>query len=81
MIYSYGLNKRNFADDNTISVLANSIQEFISTLENESEITLKQFNDNGMSANRTKSQGIIINKCGCFSDVHKINIDGKEITS
>ena len=34
-----------------------------------------------MSANPTKFQGIIINKYGRFSDVHKINIDGKEITS
>ena len=34
-----------------------------------------------MSANPTKFQGIIINKCGRFNDLHKINIDGKEITS
>ena len=71
----------NFADDNTISALADSIPELISTLENESEIALKWFKDNGMSANPTKFQGIIINKCGRFSDLHKLNIDGKEITS
>ena len=72
----------NFADDNTISDLADSIPELISTLdENESEIALKWFKDNGMSANPTKFQGIIINKCGRFSDVHTINIEGKEITS
>ena len=34
-----------------------------------------------MSVNPTKFQGIIIKKYGRFSDVHKINIDGKEITS
>ena len=71
----------NFAYDNTISALADSIPELISSLENESEIALKWFKDNGMSANPTKFQGIIINKCGRFSDLHKLNIDGKEITS
>ena len=68
----------NFADDNTISALADSIPELISTLENESEIALKWFKNNGMSANPTKFQGIIINKCGRFSDLHKLRIDGKE---
>ena len=71
----------NFADDDTISALANSIPELISTLENESEIALKWFKDNGMSANPTKFQGIVIYKCGHFSDLHKLKIDGKEIKS
>ena len=34
-----------------------------------------------MSENPTKFQAIIINKCGRFSDLHKLKIDGKEITS
>ena len=42
----------NFADDNTISALAHSTPEFISTLENESGIALKWFKYNGMSVNR-----------------------------
>ena len=64
-----------------MSALANSIPELISILENESEKALKWFKENGMSANPTKFQGIIINRCGRFSELHTINIDEKEITS
>ena len=38
----------NFADDNTLSALANSIPELIKILENESEKAIKWFDDNDM---------------------------------
>ena len=44
----------NFADDNTLSALANSIPELIKILEKESEKAVKWFDDNDMSANAKK---------------------------
>ena len=41
----------NFADDNTISSLANSIPELIKILERESEKAIKWFDDNDTIAN------------------------------
>ena len=54
----------NYADDNTISAWANSIQELILTLESESETAIKWFRDNEMIVNPDKFQAIIINKHG-----------------
>ena len=39
----------NYADDNTISTFANTIKELIETLQSESEIAIKWFNDNEMT--------------------------------
>ena len=38
----------NFADDNTISAVWKSITDLIKTLEHESNITVKWFNENKM---------------------------------
>ena len=71
----------NFADDNTLSAFAKSIQVLISILEKNSEIAIKWFIDNGMSANPEKFHGFIINRCGRHNDVHKLKFAGLEITS
>ena len=69
----------NFADDNTLSAFANSIPDLIKTLEKESEIAIKWFQDNDMSVNPEKFHGIIINRCGRHPGLHKMNIAGSEI--
>ena len=71
----------NFADDNTLSAFAKSIKELIRILENESEIAITWFKENGMSVNPEKCHGIIINRCGRHPDVHKIIFAGFEITT
>ena len=71
----------NFADDNTLSAFAKSFQELISILENDSEIAIKWFKDNGMSVNPEKFHAIVINRCGRYPDVHKMNFAGFEITT
>ena len=71
----------NFADDNTLSAFASSIQELISILENDSEIAIKWFKENGMSVNPEKFHGIILNRCGRHPDLHKMNFSGFEITT
>ena len=71
----------NFADDNTLTAFAKSIQELIRILGNDSEIAINWFKENGMSVNPDKFQGIIINRCGRHPDLHKINFAGFEITT
>ena len=51
----------NFADDNTLSAFATSIEDLIEILEKESEVAIKWFKENGMSVNPEKFHGIIIN--------------------
>ena len=58
----------NFADDNTLSALANSIPELIRILENKSEKAIKWFDENDMSPNAKKFQGMILNKNGCITN-------------
>ena len=71
----------NFADDNTISSLANSIPELIKILERESEKAIKWFDDNDMIANAKKFQGIILNRNGRYSELHQFKIGGFTISS
>ena len=51
----------NYADDNTISAFANTINELINILQSESEIAISWFQDNEMIVNPDKFQAIIIN--------------------
>ena len=71
----------NFADDNTLSAFAKSINQLITILEKDSEAAIKWFKDNGMSANPDKFHGFIINRCGRHNDIHKMNFSGFEITT
>jgi len=71
----------NFADDNTLSALANSIPELIKILEKESEKAIKWFDDNDMSANAKKFQGMILNKNGRYNELHDFKIGGFTIKS
>ena len=61
----------NFADDNTLSAFADSIENLIRILENDSEIAIKWFKDNCMSVNPDKFHGIIINRCGRYPNLQK----------
>ena len=71
----------NFADDNTISAFANSIPDLISILEEGSEKAIKWFNANEMIANPDKFHAIVINRCGRYTELQKLNIGGEEIIS
>ena len=72
----------NYADDNTISTFANTIKELIETLQSESEIAIKWFNDNEMIVNPDKFQAIIIdrNNKGDLNH-HILKFNDYEITS
>ena len=55
-------NAHNFADDNTLTAFANSIQNLIHLLVSESSVAIKWFKDNKMIVNPGKFQAIILDK-------------------
>ena len=69
----------NFADDNTLSSFAKTIENLISILESESEIAINWFKDNHMILNPGKFQAIIIDKYKGNHTNQIISIDQKEI--
>ena len=71
----------NFADDNTISVFADSISELINILESESEVAIDWFSLNELIANPDKFHAIIINRCGRYKHTHTLKVAGKNIES
>ena len=69
----------NFANDNTLSSFAKTIENLISILESESKIIINWFKDNHMIVNPGKFQAIIIDKHKRNHTNQIINIDQKEI--
>ena len=53
----------NYADDNSLSNSAPSVDEVISNLKHDCEISLRWFNQNGMEANPNKFQFFISSSC------------------
>ena len=66
----------NFADDNTLSSFAKTIENLISILESESEIAINWFKNN-MIVNPGKFQAIIFDKHKGNNTNQIINIDQK----
>ena len=69
----------NFADDNTLSSFAKTIENLISILESESEIAINWFKNNHMIVNPGKFQAIIFDKHKGNHTNRTINMNQKEI--
>ena len=69
----------NFADDNTLSSFAKTIEILISILELGNEIAINWFKDNHMIVNQDKFQAIMIDKHKGNHTNQVVNIDQKEI--
>ena len=69
----------NFADDDTLTALANSIQNLIHILESESSVAIKWFKDNKMIVNPGKFQAIILDKKKTNHTQETIKIDNKTV--
>ena len=65
----------NFADDNTISVTDNTIEELISTLEKESQAATDWFVSNEMIVNPDKFQAIVVIRNNKMKDTYSLNIN------
>ena len=70
----------NYADDNSLSNSAPSVDEVLSDLRHDCEISLRWFNQNGMGANPNKFQFFISSSCPNESIELKIS-DNVTITS
>ena len=71
----------NFADDNTISAVEKTIENLISTLEEESQAAIEWFKMNEMIVNPDKFQAIIIKKNTKMKNAHPLNINDQKINS
>ena len=69
----------NFADNNTLSSVAKTIENLISILESESEIAINWFKNNHMIVNPGKFQAIIFDKHKGNHTNRTTNINQKEI--
>ena len=69
----------NFADDNTISAAEKTIENLISTLEEESQAAIEWFKMNEMIVNPDKFQAIIIKKNSKMKDSYPLNINDQKI--
>ena len=54
------LSDLNFADDNTISAIADNVHHLILTLKHESELAVKWFTENQIIVNSDKFQAMIL---------------------
>ena len=71
----------NFADDNTIAIFSNSVDDLITDLQKESENAIDRFRSNEMVVNPDKFQSIIINRLGKLKDSYELLIDSHKIDS
>ena len=83
MIYVYFINStdlHNFADNNTISAIASSVEDLVTDLERKAGTALDWLDANKMIANPKKFEAIILQKSKSaeFPDV-KIQIRGQEV--
>ena len=69
----------NFADDNTVSAMANTIPDLLKILESESDVAIKWFQNNDMIVNPDKFQAIIVNKHSRLHESYKLKVDPYEI--
>ena len=73
-------NINNFADDNTLSTHANSIEQLVLDLEEDSAKAIDWFKDNHMIANPDKFKAIIIDRNESKEDI-TLQINGDTIKS
>ena len=71
----------NFADDNTLSAMANNIPKLIDYLEKDTQKAIDWFQCNHMIANPDKFEAIIIEKNGRDTSGIPLNINNDTITS
>ena len=71
----------NFADDNTISAVENTIKELISILEKKSKAAIDWFVSNEMIVNPEKFQAIVVKRNNKMKDSYSLNINQEVINS
>ena len=70
----------NFADDNSLSKVAKTIEHLVIALEKDSKIAIDWYEENHMIANADKFHAIVLNRKGDQTDI-PFNINGEIIKS
>jgi hypothetical protein len=65
----------NYADDNTISVINENIQQVKEILSTKSSHCMRWFSDNMMKANPLKFQFMLLDRAGISDSTHELVID------
>ena len=71
----------NLVDDNTICVAQSTIEELITTVENESQAAIDSFKSNEMIVNLDKFQAFIVKRNNTINDSYLLNINQELINS
>ena len=64
LFFLLDIDLHNFADDNTISTVSETIPELVDTLTSESNLAIDWFNSNSMFVNPDKFKAIVLTKSG-----------------
>ena len=70
----------NFTDDNTISAAENTVEKFISTLEQDSQAAIDWFKINEMIVNPDKLQANVVKKNCRIKDSFALKLTIKPLT-
>ena len=62
IFFLLGYDLHNFADDNTVTAVAETIQDLINSLEVKTSNIIEWMKDNDMTANRNKLKAILLTK-------------------
>ena len=71
----------NFADDNTLSAVGETIQGLVDIMQHNAESTISWMEENDMIANPDKFKAIIITKDRQQTENYELNFKGKSISS
>ena len=71
----------NFADDNTLSAVGETIQGLVDIMQHKAENTISWMEENDMIANPNKFKAIIITKDRQQTENYELNFKGKSISS
>ena len=69
----------NFADNNSLSNIAKTIDSLKQTLESECKVSIKWFHENKMNVNPDKFQAIVLDKCRSNNTEVKFIIGSEQI--
>ena len=69
----------NFADNNSLSNIAKTIDSLKQTLESECKVSIKWFHENKMNVNPDKFQAIVLDKCRSNNTEVKFIIGSEKI--
>ena len=81
ILFLLGSDLHNFADNNTVTAVAETIQDLINSLDVKTSNAIEWMKDNGMIANQNKFKAIVLTKTDHNTAGIRLEFSGKTITS